>query len=68
MKTYNFAAIDPKHTSTILYNIEAAVLKTDAVTQNTHIFEDYRYLTADDYTQEQKPASTKNGKGTMGHS
>ena len=68
MKTQTQAIKDPNHASAVPCNIKVTIPRINAVTQTTHPFEDNRQLTANDCFLEQKPASTKNGKGTINRS
>ena len=51
----------------VLYNTEAIVQRTGSTVWTTYPFGDDRQLTANNYIQEQKTVSTKNGKGTIGY-
>ena len=65
MKTHTLAIKHSNYASIVPHNIKATITTDDTI-QTTHPFEDDRQLTADNCIQKQKPASTKNGKRTMG--
>ena len=68
VQTHKQIAKDPNNTNLLLYNIEATVPRTEIVVKTSHPFGDDRQLTAIDYIQKRKLASTEYKKGTIGHS
>ena len=59
-KNHNVAGVLPG-------NVKKTVPRINAIAWTTHIFDNDRQLRANDCIQEQKPLSTKNKKGTIGH-
>ena len=65
VQTHILATRDPNHASLVLCNIKVITPRTNFVAQTTHIFEDNGQWIANYDIQEQKPASTKSGRGTV---
>ena len=65
MQTYTLATKHPNYFGAEPQNIEATVIRTYTAVKASYMFWDGRQLTANNWIQEQKLASTKNGKGIM---